>query len=185
MPIIVPNKWLLLLNVLCVGSWNQSYPDEWGAGRASSWSTMTTQLIVSFCFVLRNNVIPIVMGARRQDYAAALPPHSYIHVDDFRSPRDLADYLHVLDANSTLYNEYFRWKFDYALVNHSYWCRLCGLLHVASEQHYVHWYTDYSQWWDGYRGRICESKWTSVNGVSWRTWNIWSDTISGLNVIYD
>ena len=112
------------------------------------------------------------MGARRQDYAAALPPHSYIHVDDFRSPRDLADYLHVLDANSTLYNEYFRWKAEYTLTGYSYWCLLCGLLHLASEQGYVHWYSDYSKWWDGDQGATCGAKWTSYNNVSWQTWNV-------------
>ena len=58
----------------------------------------------------RNNLVPIVMGARREEYAAVAPPHSFIHVDDFDSPSQLAEYLHLLDNNQHLYNRYFLWK---------------------------------------------------------------------------
>ncbi|GFO50580.1 glycoprotein 3-alpha-l-fucosyltransferase a [Plakobranchus ocellatus] len=57
---------------------------------------------------LKHNVIPIVMGAAPEDYARAAPPHSFIHVDDFESPKHLAEYLNTLDKNDALYNEYFR-----------------------------------------------------------------------------
>ena len=123
--------------------------------------------------VFRNDVIPIVMGARPEDYAAALPAHSYIHIDDFRSPRDLADYLKVLDSNDTMYNDYFRWRSAWTVVlsdDRPYWCRLCGLLHVADEQRYVHWYSDYSKYWDGDNGSVCQSSWTTHDGITWRTW---------------
>jgi len=50
------------------------------------------------------------MGARPQDYARNAPDHSYIHVDDFESPKDLAIYLDKLDKNDHLYNEYFKWR---------------------------------------------------------------------------
>ncbi len=48
------------------------------------------------------------MGARKEEYERVVPHHSIIHVDDFDTPRDLAEYLHMLDQNDTLYNEYFR-----------------------------------------------------------------------------
>ena len=110
------------------------------------------------------------MGARPDDYATALPPHSFIHVDDFRSPRELADYLLELDADDARYNEYFRWKSDWVLAGHSYWCRLCGLLHVASERQYVHWYTDYSLYWDGKDNSVCNARLTQYKGSMWQTW---------------
>ena len=50
------------------------------------------------------------MGARPEDYEKATPFHSYIHVDDYDSPKDLAEYLHRLDQNDDEYNEYFKWK---------------------------------------------------------------------------
>ena len=43
-----------------------------------------------FCSFARNDIVPIVMGARPEDYARLAPPHSYIHVDDFESPKELA-----------------------------------------------------------------------------------------------
>jgi glycoprotein 3-alpha-L-fucosyltransferase len=113
------------------------------------------------------------MGARPQDYADVAPPHSYIHVDDFRSPRDLADYLRVLDANDTLYNEYFRWKSDWIVTSHTnYWCRICGLLHAATDPDlqlsYVHWYPNYGVWWnDVTMFRILDD---AQRGASWKTW---------------
>ena len=48
------------------------------------------------------------MGARPEDYAKVAPLNSYIHVDDFDSPKDLAAYLHKLDKNDDLYNNYFQ-----------------------------------------------------------------------------
>jgi hypothetical protein len=39
-----------------------------------------------------------------------VPPSGYINVLDFKSPKDLADYLLYLDKNATAYNVYFKWK---------------------------------------------------------------------------
>ena len=64
----------------------------------------------AFFLHFSHDVIPIVMGARPEDYADAAPHKSYIHVDDFDSPKELADYLHQLDQDDQLYNEYFKWK---------------------------------------------------------------------------
>ena len=61
--------------------------------------------------ILQINVVPIVLGYA--NYSEILPPHSYIDVRDFASPRHLADYLKVLNANDTLYNEYFGWRERY------------------------------------------------------------------------
>lgn len=58
----------------------------------------------------RNNVVPVVMGAIRSDYEAVAPPHSFIHVEDFRSARDLAGYLLRLNASDNQYNEYMAWR---------------------------------------------------------------------------
>ena len=50
------------------------------------------------------------MGARPQDYERASPYKSYIHVDDFDGPKELAEFLKKLEENDDMYNEYFRWK---------------------------------------------------------------------------
>jgi len=79
-------------------------------------------------------MLPIVMGARPIDYAKICPPHSYIHVDDFTGPQQLAEYLHHLSNNDTAYEEYFHWKQSMTIVfypdNGHFWCRLCTLLNL-------------------------------------------------------
>ena len=112
------------------------------------------------------------MGARPEDYEAILPPHSYVSVDDFASPRDLAEYLQILDANDTLYNEYFRWKSDWIVVtekNTTTWCHMCGLIHVAIETKYVNWFNDYDEYF--YKG-TCQPppQWTR-EGIHWQRWH--------------
>lgn len=96
---------------------------------------------------LQHDVIPIVMGAAPEDYARAAPPHSFIHVDDFESPEQLAQYLHKLDQNDDLYNEYFRWKGTGSFVNTFFWCRVCAMLHDTSRE--SHSYRDLEKWWRG------------------------------------
>ncbi|CAG2164533.1 unnamed protein product, partial [Oppiella nova] len=93
---------------------------------------------------LMHSVIPIVMGAHPLTYKRLAPPHSYIHVDDYKSPKHLASYLHKLDSNDQLYNEYFAWKGTGDLREIYMWCRLCALLHAPKSERY---YKSLGQWW--------------------------------------
>nr|CAD7441845.1 unnamed protein product [Timema bartmani]CAD7461304.1 unnamed protein product [Timema tahoe] len=95
---------------------------------------------------LQRNVLPIVMGARPEDYARSAPKHSYIHVDEFESPKHLAEYLHQLDRDDDLYNNYFRWKGTGEFINTYFFCRMCALLHADIP---VKWYRDVNDWWRG------------------------------------
>ncbi len=58
----------------------------------------------------RYQMIPIVLGAYREDYISTLPPHSYINVDDFQSIRELAAYIKFLDQNDAAYAAFFAWR---------------------------------------------------------------------------
>jgi len=114
--------------------------------------------------VHRNNVVPVVMGARKADYAAVAPPHSFIHVEDFQSAAQLAEYLLHLDANDRLYNEYFAWK-DQRLgrsVDAKFWCRLCALAHDDSGRE--SWYNDVDAWWR-HPGSCTRDRWDQPNDL--------------------
>ncbi|RWS16646.1 glycoprotein 3-alpha-L-fucosyltransferase A-like protein [Dinothrombium tinctorium] len=93
---------------------------------------------------LRNDVIPIAMGAHPGDYERSAPKNSYIHVDQFDSPQQLAEYLHLLDRNDTLYNAYFEWKDSGEFINTFFWCRLCALLHSNYKPKV---YKHLNDWW--------------------------------------
>ena len=78
------------------------------------------------------DVVPIVMGA--YNYSELLPPNSYIDINDFASPKELANYLIKLDKNDTLYNQYFFWKSKYKIVQHPpLQCNVCEYLNVARD----------------------------------------------------
>ena len=102
---------------------------------------------------LEHNILPVVMGASTEDYEKAAPPHSYIHVDDFPSAKDLARYLKLLHKDTRLYNEYFRWQhqgtassqINYLPSKSTYWCDLCAALHDDKLPQKVHW--DLDKWW--------------------------------------
>ncbi|PIK42455.1 hypothetical protein BSL78_20684 [Apostichopus japonicus] len=54
--------------------------------------------------------IPVVIGAKKEDYKRLGPPNSFIHVDDFNSMQELASYLQKVANNSVTYNSFFKWK---------------------------------------------------------------------------
>ena len=103
------------------------------------------------------------MGARREDYEAMAPPHSFIHVDDFESPRELAAYLYRLDLDDDLYNSYFRWKGTGSFLNTKFWCRLCAMTHGLDEPHArPHVVEEVDTWW---RNHTCVlDRWDDPNG---------------------
>ncbi|KAL7056990.1 hypothetical protein AAHC03_019044 [Spirometra sp. Aus1] len=75
---------------------------------------------------LQFGMLPVVMGASRDEYCAIAPPNSFIHVDDFASPAALAKYLNWLDRNDTAYASYFAWKAYGKIVRYRRTdCRLC------------------------------------------------------------
>ncbi|CAG8452538.1 7074_t:CDS:1 [Paraglomus brasilianum] len=56
------------------------------------------------------DAIPIYMGA--PDIDAYVPPHSIIKVTDFKTVKEVADYIEKVANNKTLYESYFEWKKD-------------------------------------------------------------------------
>ncbi|GAM23910.1 hypothetical protein SAMD00019534_070850, partial [Acytostelium subglobosum LB1] len=58
--------------------------------------------------LLLSGTIPIYMGSENID--EYVPSHSVIKTNDFKSPKDLSDYLKNLMENEDEYNKYFEWK---------------------------------------------------------------------------
>ncbi|XP_012563479.3 glycoprotein 3-alpha-L-fucosyltransferase A [Hydra vulgaris] len=106
-----------------------------------------------------NDVVPIVMGAHPNEYKNIAPPHSYIHVDDFPSVKDLAKYLIFLDQNDLYYNQYFLWKNTGSFIDTKFTCRLCAMAHLATL--FPMWYSDLASWW---KTETCRYS----NSISWR-----------------
>ena len=107
---------------------------------------------------LGHDLIPIVMGARPKDYKKVAPYNSYIHVEDFDGPKELAEYLKVLENDDDLYNNYFRWKGTGEMINTKFWCRVCTLLHYPRSYDQSRYYKDFNEWWKG-EGTCISGRW--------------------------
>ncbi len=89
-----------------------------------------------FFNIINRNIIPVVYGGA--DYSKIAPPYSYIDARKYE-PKQLAAYLKMLDANDTLYNEYFWWKEHYVVesgleqMTRRGFCDLCQKLHKNDE----------------------------------------------------
>jgi len=121
------------------------------------------------------------MGAPRVDYERAAPPESFIHVDDFESPRELADFLRAVAADRDRYNSYFRWQGTGEYIDTKFWCRLCALLHDSRRtgRHSV--YDRLDDWWRG-RGTCIDR---IARGKEWMTWRAGrSSAVDVLNATY-
>jgi hypothetical protein len=71
------------------------------------------------------------MGAHPDDYEALAPYKSYIHVEDFNSPKELAEYLDHLIQHPDEYNKYFEWKGTGEFIFASFFCQLCAMVHYG------------------------------------------------------
>lgn len=116
---------------------------------------------------LQFGVLPIVMGARPKDYEKYAPKHSYIHVEEFASPKQLAEYLHKLSQDDQLYNSYFQWRGTGHVewTPKKYFCHLCAMLHDNSTMSRSKWYANVDAWWNA--PNVCTTgRWSDVNLIN-------------------
>ncbi|CAB4059255.1 E2.4.1.214 [Lepeophtheirus salmonis] len=82
------------------------------------------------------NVIPITFGTNISDYEYVAPKKSFIHVDEFDSPKELATYLEDLNENDEKFFAYQTWRslFFVDVPNFSSPCEFCRVLNQRSLQ---------------------------------------------------
>uniref|UniRef100_A0A8C1EWC5 Fucosyltransferase n=1 Tax=Cyprinus carpio carpio TaxID=630221 RepID=A0A8C1EWC5_CYPCA len=82
--------------------------------------------------------VPVVIGPPRENYELFIPSKAFIHVDDFPSPKELADHLTLLDQNEELYMQYFTWRERFVSKRTSFGlehaCWICD--HIRRNKHY-------------------------------------------------
>ncbi|XP_060085694.1 glycoprotein 3-alpha-L-fucosyltransferase A-like [Ylistrum balloti] len=105
-------------------------------------------------------LIPVVRGAA--SYTEILPNGTYINTADFKTPKDLANYLNYLNDNDDAYLKILREKLKYDVydmveVYHQSLCRICEKIQNPMERVRTN-RTDVSSW---IRDNTC----TTVNGI--------------------
>ena len=83
--------------------------------------------------------LPIIMSYGKVDLL--LPPKSYINVFDFKSIKELADYILYLDNNFHEYLDYFLWRYKWKIetfltTRPKVKCDLCDLLYTNYSKTY-------------------------------------------------
>ncbi|XP_050406731.2 glycoprotein 3-alpha-L-fucosyltransferase A isoform X2 [Patella vulgata] len=74
------------------------------------------------------NIVAVVRGAA--NYTEIYPPDTFIDVNNFKSPKELADFLLYLDKNNEAYSHYLYRKAQFkSLQKVQTLCQLCAILH--------------------------------------------------------
>ena len=90
------------------------------------------------------------MGAHPLDYARRTPPNSFIHVDWFQSPKELAAYLLELDRDDARYNRFFQWRSRWKALDPQFFCQLCFMTHFMRIEGIRMHYPNFESWWRNY-----------------------------------
>lgn len=86
--------------------------------------------------------VPIVLGPSRENYQDQIPGDSFIHVDDFGSPQELAEKLKYLDQHSEEYMDYFKWRKKYkaktSWFGKEHACKTCSYIQTHRGVEFFH-----------------------------------------------
>ncbi|XP_066525469.1 4-galactosyl-N-acetylglucosaminide 3-alpha-L-fucosyltransferase 9-like [Hoplias malabaricus] len=99
---------------------------------------------------LISGTVPVVLGPPRENYEQFIPKDSFIHVDDFKSPQELAEHLKALDQNQERYESFFSWRKDFVAKRSDFGlehaCRICD--HIRHHKEYRV-FTNINKWYWG------------------------------------
>ena len=91
---------------------------------------------------LQHNMLPIVINGGNFSDPSVAPPGCCIKASDFKGARELAEYIRMVDRNSTLYNNYFKWHSRYTVQEveprTKVFCRACHKLYTDFEAKVYH-----------------------------------------------
>ena len=116
----------------------------------------------------RHHAIPIVLGAAPTSYRNVAPNVPFIHVDWFNGPKELADFLHLLDKNDKLYNKFFEQignpqVLEWNESRRHLFCIFCFLAHYAHLENFHFYIPDVENWWASKFPNTCigNGRWVS------------------------
>ncbi|KAF2883566.1 hypothetical protein ILUMI_22630 [Ignelater luminosus] len=113
--------------------------------------------------------VPIIMGTTPEILNQILPPHSYIHVNDYVNPKDLANYIIHLNNTPSELEKYLEWRNHFKTINEHgmfqskspHYCRVCEALNYNNKKKKV--YENLNKSW--FKNQ-CQKGWTTFFGVN-------------------
>uniref|UniRef100_A0A1I8BQV0 Fucosyltransferase n=1 Tax=Meloidogyne hapla TaxID=6305 RepID=A0A1I8BQV0_MELHA len=98
---------------------------------------------------LKKLIVPVVLS-RKIFKGLNIPDDSFIAADDFKSPKELIEFLKSVAADKKRYKSYFRWTKKYKKVEYENdisnpLCNLCKLAHLNTKELRI---PDIKKFWD-------------------------------------
>lgn len=97
--------------------------------------------------------VPVVLGPSRQNYERFLPPEAFIHVDDFPSVEELAQYLLMLRRSPAQMRRHLDWRRGYGVRQptffNEHFCTACRAVRKTRGRTNV--VTDLTRWFHSWK----------------------------------
>ncbi|KAM6902133.1 alpha-(1,3)-fucosyltransferase 7 [Xenentodon cancila] len=95
----------------------------------------------------QGGAVPVVLGPPASHYKDVAPPNSFIHIDEFKSVKEMGEYLQQLAEDKKRYAEYFKWKQHWKVKLYTDWrerlCNVCSQYKRLSQDKV---YSDLEAW---------------------------------------
>ena len=104
----------------------------------------------AFYNALAHGSIPVVFGSNVENYRSILPPHSFVHVEQYENVEDVTSELSRISEDLKVFESYHEWRVDYRLIawpsNYFLDDRFCDLCIKLYEDGKQKSYGNFSQW---------------------------------------
>ena len=91
----------------------------------------------TFTNAYTHKVVPVIISGANLSNPLLIPQGSYVDAKSYSSAKELATYLMEVSNNSTLYNNFFKWRAKWKIVNQWQYkgleCSICEKLHESNE----------------------------------------------------
>ena len=95
-----------------------------------------------------NEIVPVIISGANLSNPEVVPPNSFINGLDFKRAADLADYLKKIGSDPQIYNEFFKWRDEWSIIDGGTYripCDVCNKLYEPIQCITV--YDDIEQWY--------------------------------------
>ena len=91
----------------------------------------------TFTNAYAHEVVPVIISGANLSNPLLIPQGSYVDARSYSSAKELATYLMEVSNNSTLYNNFFKWRAKWKIVNQWHYkglgCSICEKLYESND----------------------------------------------------
>ena len=115
-----------------------------------------------------HEVVPVILSGANLTNPLLMPQGSYVDARSYSSAKELATYLMEASNNSTLYNNFFKWRAKWKIVDQwdykGFDCSICEKLYESKSKKEVQIYRHIYNWF--YKSKECVD-WKIINKYTW------------------